>query len=53
MTAMTQKRMLYAGACMLAWEMYFKYRDEHPDCAALTPDDLAYASMWTSCAVVP
>jgi ParB-like chromosome segregation protein Spo0J len=49
-TAMITHRGLYEGACMLAWPMYFKYRDEHPDLPPLTPDDLAYAGMWTSCA---
>jgi ParB/RepB/Spo0J family partition protein len=52
-TAMIKQRTLYEGACMLAWLMYFKYRDEHPDLPPLTPDDLAYAGMWTSCAVRP
>jgi hypothetical protein len=42
---------LYEGACDLSWEQYFEYRDEHPDCTALSQDDLAYAGMWTSCAV--
>jgi hypothetical protein len=49
-TALIKTRRLYDGACMLAWEMYFKFRDQHSDCEPLTPDDLAYAGMWTACA---
>jgi hypothetical protein len=52
-TAMIKRRTLYEGACMLAWPMYFKYRDEHPDLPPLSPDDLEYASLWTTCAVRP
>jgi ParB-like chromosome segregation protein Spo0J len=52
-TAMIKQRTLYEGACMLAWQMYFKYRDEHPDLPPLSPDDLEYAGMWTACAVRP
>jgi hypothetical protein len=52
-TAMIKQRTLYEGACMLAWQMYFKYRDEHPDLPPLSPDDLEYAGMWTSCTVRP
>jgi len=50
-TALIKNRKLYEGACELAWEMYFKFRDEHPDCEPLTPDDLAYVGQWTSCAM--
>ena len=50
-TAMIKHRTLYEGACSLAWPMYFKYREEHPDLPPLTSDDLAYAGMWTSCAL--
>jgi ParB-like chromosome segregation protein Spo0J len=50
-TKLITHRGLYEGACSLAWPMYFKYRDEHPDLPSLTPDDLEYAGMWTSCAV--
>jgi hypothetical protein len=50
-TAMIKQRVLYEGACSLAWPMYFQYRDEHPDLPPLTPDDLAYVGMWTSCAI--
>jgi hypothetical protein len=30
-TTMIKQRRLYEGACMLAWEMYFKFREDHPD----------------------
>jgi ParB-like nuclease domain len=50
-TAMIKQRTLYEGACELSWPMYFKYLDEHPELDPLTPDDLEYAGMWTSCAV--
>ena len=50
-TAMIKQRTLYEGACDLSWPMYFKYREEHPDLPPLTSDDLAYAGMWTSCAL--
>jgi hypothetical protein len=49
-TKLITRRKLYEGACELSWPMYFKYRNEHPDLPPLTPDDLAYAGMWTSCA---
>jgi hypothetical protein len=49
-TGLIKQRRLYEGACMLAWEQYFKFRAQHPDCEPLTPDDLAYAGQWTSCA---
>jgi hypothetical protein len=52
-TGRIKQRRLYEGACDLSWEQYFKYRDQHPDCEPLTPDDLAYAALWTACAVVP
>ena len=52
-TAMIKQRTLYEGACELSWEQYFKYRDQHPDCTPLSQDDLAYAGMWTACAVQP
>jgi ParB-like chromosome segregation protein Spo0J len=52
-TAMIKQRTLYEGACELSWQQYFKYRDQHPDCTPLSQDDLAYAGMWTACAVQP
>jgi hypothetical protein len=50
-TTLIRERELYEGACMLAWSMYFEYRDQHPDLTPLSEDDLAYAGLWTSCAV--
>jgi hypothetical protein len=52
-TTLIKQRQLYEGACELSWEQYFKYRDEHPDLPPLSPDDLEYAGMWTSCAARP
>jgi hypothetical protein len=49
-TALIKQRRLYEGACMLAWEQYFKFRDQHADCEPLTSDDLEYAGHWTACA---
>ena len=48
-----KRRQLYEGACALSWQEYFDFRDAHPDCALLTRGDLAYASDWTACAVIP
>jgi hypothetical protein len=50
-TALIKRRQLYEGACDLSWAQYFKYREQHPDCASLSENDLAYAGMWTACAV--
>jgi hypothetical protein len=47
-TGLIKHRLLYEGACELSWEQYSKYRDQHPDCTALTPDDLDYVGMWTA-----
>jgi hypothetical protein len=52
-TGLIKNRQLYEGACELSWEQYFKYRDQHPDCEPLTPNDLTYAALWTPCAVPP
>jgi hypothetical protein len=49
-TSRIKQRRLYEGACDLSWEQYFKFRDQHPDCEPLTPDDLTYLAMWTPCA---
>jgi hypothetical protein len=50
-TALIKGRKLYEGACDLSWARYFEYREEHPECAPLSEEDLAYAGQWTSCAV--
>jgi hypothetical protein len=50
-TRLIKTRQLYEGACDLSWVQYSKYRDQHPECAALTADDLDYAGMWTAVAI--
>jgi hypothetical protein len=52
-TCLIKTRNLYEGACGLSWAQYFEYRDQHPECDPLTRGDLAYASHWTPCAVIP
>jgi hypothetical protein len=52
-TGLIKRRQLYEGACGLSWAEYFEYRDQHPECDPLTRGDLAYASDWTACAVIP
>jgi hypothetical protein len=49
-TGLIKQRRLYEGACDLAWEQYFKFRDKHSDCEPLSRDDLTYAGLWTACA---
>ena len=53
-TGLIKNRQLYEGACELSWPMYFVFRKEHAgEVAPLTADDLAYAGLWTSCAIRP
>src|SRR5882724_320938 len=35
-TGRIKNRKLYDGACELAWEQYFIFRDQHPECEPLT-----------------